>query len=444
MAGQLRIWPLPSTTYLAVVSSRRPIGPRACSFWVLMPISAPKPNSSPSMKRVEALTSTAAASTSRGEAVGRGQVAGDDGLGVAGAVPGDVVDGVVERRRRPRTASLRSRNSGAEVVVGRRAHCRRRCAGRASSPTSSTPSSAAASRGRNASATDSVDEQGLGGVAHARPLRLGVDDDVERHVEIGGRVDVDVAVAVAVDDVGHGGVARGSTAISDGPPRGMRQSIEAPQPHELDRRLAAGVLDEHDARRRAGPPWPRPRGGPRRWPGSSRCAPDEPRRKAALPDLRHSAGGVARDVRPVLVDDADDAERHAHPADPQAVGPDPAVDDLADRIGQRGHLRSPAAIASTLRSVRRSRSTTVAEAPPPSAAARRRRRWPRAARRARDAAGRPRQDERLVLLRRSRPCASWTMRPCGPPPELGERRGGRVTGGGLGHVARLLADGRDG
>ena len=85
----------------AVVSSRRPMGPRAWSFWVEMPISAPKPNSSPSTKRVEALTSTAAASTSCGEAVGGGEVVGDDGLAVAGAVAGDVVDGGVERRRPP-------------------------------------------------------------------------------------------------------------------------------------------------------------------------------------------------------------------------------------------------------------------------------------------------------------------------------------------------------
>jgi UDP-glucuronate decarboxylase len=40
-----------------------PIGPRACSFCVLMPISAPKPNSLPSVKRVDAFTYTAAAST---------------------------------------------------------------------------------------------------------------------------------------------------------------------------------------------------------------------------------------------------------------------------------------------------------------------------------------------------------------------------------------------
>ena len=48
--------PLPRTTYLYVHSSRSPIGPRACSFCVEMPISQPRPNSPPSVKRVEALT----------------------------------------------------------------------------------------------------------------------------------------------------------------------------------------------------------------------------------------------------------------------------------------------------------------------------------------------------------------------------------------------------
>jgi hypothetical protein len=40
-----RICPLPDTTYLYVVSSRSPIGPRACRRLVEMPTSAPKPNS---------------------------------------------------------------------------------------------------------------------------------------------------------------------------------------------------------------------------------------------------------------------------------------------------------------------------------------------------------------------------------------------------------------
>jgi hypothetical protein len=58
-----RIWPDPVTTYLVVVNSGSPIGPLACSFCVEMPISAPKPNSAPSVNRVDALTMTAAEST---------------------------------------------------------------------------------------------------------------------------------------------------------------------------------------------------------------------------------------------------------------------------------------------------------------------------------------------------------------------------------------------
>src|SRR5579863_9774980 len=60
---QLRTCPSPSTRYLAAHSSRSPIGPRACSFWVELPISAPIPNSPPSVNRVEAFTYTHAAST---------------------------------------------------------------------------------------------------------------------------------------------------------------------------------------------------------------------------------------------------------------------------------------------------------------------------------------------------------------------------------------------
>ena len=54
-APQDRTWPSPTTTYLNVHSSRSPIGPRAWSFCVELPISAPMPNSAPSVNRVEAL-----------------------------------------------------------------------------------------------------------------------------------------------------------------------------------------------------------------------------------------------------------------------------------------------------------------------------------------------------------------------------------------------------
>ena len=50
------MWPSPSTTYFVVQSSRTPMGPRACSFCVELPISAPMPNSPPSVNRVDAFT----------------------------------------------------------------------------------------------------------------------------------------------------------------------------------------------------------------------------------------------------------------------------------------------------------------------------------------------------------------------------------------------------
>src|SRR5204863_3381380 len=59
-----RTCPSPRTMYLYEVISTSAIGPRACSFWLEMPISAPKPNSQPSAKRVEALTMTHAESIS--------------------------------------------------------------------------------------------------------------------------------------------------------------------------------------------------------------------------------------------------------------------------------------------------------------------------------------------------------------------------------------------
>ena len=57
------MWPLPVTMYFVEVSSGRPIGPRACSFCVEMPISAPIPNSSPSVKPVDAAAVFVNAST---------------------------------------------------------------------------------------------------------------------------------------------------------------------------------------------------------------------------------------------------------------------------------------------------------------------------------------------------------------------------------------------
>ena len=48
--------------------------------------------------------------------------------------------------------------------------------------------------------------------------------------------------------------------------------------------------------------------------------------------------GIARHVRPALVDDADDAERYAHALDPQPVRTHPLRRDRADGIRERRDL----------------------------------------------------------------------------------------------------------
>src|SRR5258708_14497296 len=58
-----RVWPLPRTTYLKIVSCSTPTGPRAWSLPVPMPISAPITNSPPSANCVEALCITIAESS---------------------------------------------------------------------------------------------------------------------------------------------------------------------------------------------------------------------------------------------------------------------------------------------------------------------------------------------------------------------------------------------
>ena len=82
-----------------------------------MPISAPIPNWLPSTSRVDALTSTAAASTSRVNRRAWREVIGDDRLGEARAVAADVTT-AASRSSTTRIARIRSRYSGVPVGIG--------------------------------------------------------------------------------------------------------------------------------------------------------------------------------------------------------------------------------------------------------------------------------------------------------------------------------------
>ena len=118
--------------------------------------------------------------------------------------PLDVGDGVVERVDHPHR-QLQVEELGRVVEVGRDTGARDACAG----PFVADELDLGEGRvdpGQERVGHRRVHEQALGGVAHRRPLGLGVDDDVERHVEIGSGIDIHVTVPLAVDHIGNGGI----------------------------------------------------------------------------------------------------------------------------------------------------------------------------------------------------------------------------------------------
>ena len=178
-----------------------------------------------------------------------------------------------------------------------------------------------------------IDQQRLGGAADAGAAHLGVEHDRLRHVERRGLVDIDVADAFEMREHRH--------------PRFLL--------HARDQALAAARHDHVDGAVEAGEHHP-DRGAVAR-----RHQLDRVRRQAGLREpvddrvvdgavgalalgaaaqdrgiagLEAERGGVGRHVRAALIDDADDAERHAHALDRHAVRPRPALGDLADRIGE--------------------------------------------------------------------------------------------------------------
>ena len=230
------------------------MGPRAWSFWVLMPISAPKPNSAPSVKRVDALTTTVPASTAsvKRPAAARSRVRMASvwpepnrlTWSMAASSDGTTATLILRARNsRPKSSSV------ASPIAGTRARA-------PASPTSSTPcsTSAAATAGRKASATASCTTSDSAALHTLGPLRLGVDHDVERVVEVGRRVDVHVAVAVAVDDHGDGGVV--ADALDQRRAATRDEAVDdVGELHELDRGLVAHVVDEQHRVGRAARPW---------------------------------------------------------------------------------------------------------------------------------------------------------------------------------------------
>jgi hypothetical protein len=164
------------------------------------------------------------------------------------------------------------------------------------------------------------DEQRFGGVAGAVALRLGVLDDLQRLGRVGVVVDVDMAVAVEVLDHRH---PRFGQQARDQPLAAARHDDVDELAHGdqlADRGAVGGVDDLHRFGGQAGAPqaFLHQRGDGAVGADGFRAAAQD----GGVAGFQAQCRGVRRHVRPRLVDDADDAERHAHLADLDAGGPE--------------------------------------------------------------------------------------------------------------------------
>ena len=99
------MWPSPVTTYLVEVSSARPMGPRACSFWVRDADLGAEAELAPVGEAGRGVDHDGRGVHLGDERPGRRLVLGDDGLGMTGRPAADVRDRVVQRVDNPAAMS---------------------------------------------------------------------------------------------------------------------------------------------------------------------------------------------------------------------------------------------------------------------------------------------------------------------------------------------------
>ena len=205
----------------------------------------------------------------------------------------------------------------------------------ASPRTSQPASSSSFTTGASSRGGARVDQQRFGRAADAGAAQLRVLHDLARHVEL--RIAVDIHVTNAFEMADH---------------RYSRLAL-----HARDQALAAARHDHVDvvSHRREQVADGRAVGGrhelntggrqtrglqSRDQTGMNGAARMHALRAAAqdgrVAGLQAQRARIAGHVGTALVNDADDAERHAHARDVEAVGPRPARDLGADRIWQRG------------------------------------------------------------------------------------------------------------
>ena len=265
-----------------------------------------------------------------------GLVRGGDDFGMVGGVPAHVVDRlrqVVDHAH----GDDQVEELGRIVVLARR-----RCVGqqrpgrRIAADLDPARAQRRAGRGQEPRRDVGVHQQRLQRIAHARPRGLAVEQQPQRQLLVGGAVHVQVAHALVVLDHRHARV------LGDEPDQALAtardgQVDDVVELQQLEHGLAAQVGDQGEHGRIQA----RLADGPLQGRGDRGVGVD--RLRAAAQD--HAVAGldaqrrrVGGHVRARLVDHGDDAQRHAHALDPDAVGAGLAAGDLADRVRQRGDL----------------------------------------------------------------------------------------------------------
>ena len=270
---------------MSEVRPSRPTGPRACSLSVEMPISAPRPYSKPSAKRVDGVDHHARRVDLAQEAHRVGVRVGDDRVGVVRAVAVDVGERGVEASTTlmlmigARYSSLQSASLAATSFAP--AHAGEGGARRlVAAHLDALLREHGADPRQERRGDRGVDEQRLGGVARAVLLRLGVVDDRERHRQVGVGVDVDVAVAVEVLDHRHLRLARDP----------LDQALAAARDDEVDRLRRGDQVADGGAVASSRPAAPRRAAGRLRRARPGRCG----RARGSTPALPSRRAGCRR------------------------------------------------------------------------------------------------------------------------------------------------------
>ncbi len=185
-----------------------------------------------------------------------------------------------------------------------------------------------------------IDQQRLGGAAHAGAPHLGIEHDCLGHLRVGGAVHIDVAVAVEMGEHRKAGLGLhpGDEILAAARHDDVDHAVEAGE-HLAHRRAVAGRHQLDGALGEAGL---REAGGER---GVDRARRPQAVRAAAqdrgIAGLEAERAGIGGDVGAAFIDDADDAERHADALDFHAVRPLPGGRDRADGIGEVGDDLEP-------------------------------------------------------------------------------------------------------